>query len=348
MKKKVAIAVLGYNSAQYLPRLIDSLTQQDVDENIFYFYIDNASTDCSIDIVQNTALHIDIIQNTTNSGYAGAYSTFLHNAFSDGFDAVVLLNPDTIVDRSWIKNLVTYAYADTRRALTQSKILQLDDDFSKTDRISSVGGFLHYLGFGILNRHHTSSEATDETGFASGSCMLIKKEFFDVCGGLDHDFFMYLEDVDLSWRLRLHGFTCGVAQDSIVWHHYIFDRIDDKKRKKFYYLERNRLFCVWKNYSYKTLILLLPAFFVLEVGIFIHAIMHGYFREKMRANIDFIKNVPVLCKKHKIIQKGRKVHDRELFDTMISRIRFDELEGIGLRLANIFFVLYYKIIRFLI
>ena len=333
MNKKIAVGILGYNSSKYLPYLLDSLERQSFCAEVSYFYIDNNSTDHSIDIVREHKLKIETIARKKNDGYAGAYNVFLKEKFDDGYDAVVLLNPDVIVDETWIENLILHAYSDPRLALVQSKILQLENDLTKTDKLSSFGGFLHYLGFGILNR---DDDKNKEISFASGSCLLIKREIHEMCGGLDRDFFMYLEDVDISWRVQICGYECGVADTSIIWHHYVFDRIDDKKRRKFYYLERNRFFCLWKNYTYKTIFLIFPALVVLECGILVHAILHGYFVEKIRANVDFVKKISYLHKKHREVQSLRVVGDKMIFDKMIARVQFDELEGTLLKIANIF------------
>ncbi|PID52659.1 MAG: hypothetical protein CR972_00745 [Candidatus Moraniibacteriota bacterium] len=341
--RKVAVGILGYNSAAYLTYLFDSLDDQDFQKNVFYYYIDNNSTDHSINLARKHKLDIEIITNEKNDGYAGAYEVFMRERFGEGYDAVVLLNPDVIVDKSWIKELVLYAYSDDSFALIQPKILQLKDGYLKSEQLSSCGGFLHYLGFGILNRDVESSK---KISFASGSCLLIKSEFYKKCGGLDQDFFMYLEDVDISWRAQICGYACGVAEQSIIWHHYVFDRFDDKKRKKFYYLERNRLVCMCKNYSYRTLFLLFPAIFIIECGVFVHAIIKGYFMQKCCANIDFVKNIAFIREKHCIVQSLRVVSDGEIFNQMIARVRFDELDGIPLKMANIFFVVYYKIVKF--
>ncbi len=348
MNKKIAVAILGYNSQKYLDALFNSLLEQERDSDDYY-YIDNASHDASVRIAQRFEPRITVVQNSKNNGYAGAYGIFLENAFIvKKYDAVILLNPDVIVDRKWSLQLVSAAYADPMIAIAQSKVLQLDKNGIQSERISSFGGMLHYLGFGLLKRKEDARSKRGETDFCVGTSMLIKREAYEMCGGLDHDFFMYLEDLDLSWRMRICGYQCIVATDSVVWHHYVFNRTGDKNRRKFYYVERNRLFCLWKNYSYRTLVLLLPALLIMECGILCHAIVNAYIIDKVRANWDFLREIPVLHKKHCDVQAMRTVSDREIFDTMATSVQFDELDSIFLRAANVFFILYYKIMRMII
>ena len=66
--------------------------------------------------------------------------------------------------------------------------------------------------------------------------------------------FMYEDDVDLCWRVRLAGWTVMFCPDAVVWHEYEFD----KGTMKWYWLERNRLWTVLSNYSAITLVLLAP------------------------------------------------------------------------------------------
>ncbi len=343
INKKIAVVILGYNSQKYLKNLLQSLVGQDY-ENVDYYYVDNASQDNSVEIVQKSALNIKIVKNKKNYGYAGAYARFLKRVFHEDYDGAVLLNPDVIVDESWLENLVESAFERDDVGAVQSKILLLDDEQNKTQEVGSYGGSLHYLGMGLLSVDESVANSDNEVSFISGTSLLVKRDAYLKSGGLDSDYFLYSEDLDLCWRMQLHGYKCVVSDKSIVWHHYVFYRIGDS-RKKFYYLERNRLFCLWKNYNYKSLFIISPALFVLDMGIILHSIKNKYFLEKVKANFDFIKNIPILHRKHRIVQNGRSISDREFFELMSKEIEFEELDSAGLRMANKFFVVYYGIVN---
>ncbi len=345
INKKIAVVILGYNSQKYLKSLLQSLIGQSY-ENVDYYYVDNASQDDSVKIVEKFSNHVQIVKNKKNYGYAGAYARFLKRVFHENYDGAVLLNPDVVVDDGWLENLVMSAFERDDIGAVQSKILLLDDEQNKTQKVGSYGGSLHYLGMGLLGADESVANNDGEVSFISGTSLLVKRDAYLKSGGLDPDYFLYSEDLDLCWRMQLHGYKCVVAQESIVWHHYVFYRIGDS-RNKFYYLERNRLFCLWKNYNYKSLFIISPALFVLDIGIVLHSIKNKYFLEKVKANFDFIKNIPVIHRKHCDVQKNRSVSDREFFKSMNKEIEFEELDSTGLRMANKFFVVYYNIVKHL-
>ncbi len=346
VSKKIVVIILGYNSQKYLDSLFESLVGQNY-LNADYYYVDNASVDNSIEIVKKFKF-VKIIQNKKNYGYAGAYSRFLKEVFAKDYDGAILLNPDVVVGENWLGDLVEEAFADKSIGAVHSKIMFLDKDLNKTNEVVACGGDLHFLGFGILNdKYCDCAKNSKQVSFISGTSFLVKREAYLKVGGLDEDYFLYSEDVDLCWRIQLVGYKCMTVENSKVWHHYVFDRAADN-RKKFYYLERNRLSGLLKNYSYKTFLLLLPALVILDFGIILHSIKNKYFIEKIQANWDFVKIIPDLCKKHKIIQKNKIILDKQLFELMSKQIQFDELDSVVLRMANKFFVVYYDIVKHLI
>jgi GT2 family glycosyltransferase len=233
-------------------------------------------------------------------------------------------------------------------ALAQPKILLMSRDCRKTKQINSLGGDVHFLGNGLLRGgkyvRKKDAQCDHDVFFVSGTCLLIKKEFYEKTGGLDADFFMYLEDVDLSWQAQLLGYTCRVVTGSVVWHQYIFER-KDPKRKKFYYLERNRLWCLYKNYTCRTLVLLFPAICIFECGIIAHSLVHHYFWYKMAAYWGCVRKLGVMHRKKVAIQKGRVCSDAEIFARMTDVIKFEAIDGKMLRVANFFFAVYYKIMK---
>ncbi len=344
MQIKIAIVLLGFNSARYLPGLLGSLKLQTY-SNVEFIYIDNASTDNSVEIVKKNS-DFTIIENKINLGYAGAYADFLRKNFREDLDGVVLLNPDVVVEADWLSRLVDFAYSDPSIGIAQPRILELNSELEKTEKTSSIGGDFHYLGFGLLKGEKPDDHSElNDTGFVIGTCMLIKREAYFLSGGLDADYFLYHEDVDLSWRIRILGYRCVVISSSVIWHQYIFNRKLEKDRRKYYFLERNRLYSLFKNYTYRTLVILAPAILIMDAGVFIHSIKEGYLKEKLQANIDFIRNLKFIHSKHKIVQKTRIIKDYEIMKISISNIRFSEVDGLLIRVANKFFELYFNMVK---
>lgn len=340
---RIAVLILGHNHKDTLKDTIDSASTQTY-PNYAITYIDNASLDGSAEFVRDSYPTVAVVRNTKNLGYAGGYDAAIREAFGQGFDATVLLNPDTIVDRDWLAELVKSAYATPDIALAQSKVLIWDN--GPTDVINTFGNDIQFLGFGYCGHYKekdTFSEDTDVT-YASGASLLIKREYYPSRISFDTDYFAYLEDQDLGWQAKLQGWRTVASANSRVWHKYDF-----KKKKlnnfKFYLLERNRLFFLAKFLSLRTLLLIFPAFIIMEVGMFLDSVFKGYFVKKLKAEWDFLSALPQLLKKRKSIQKARVVSDKILFQFIRPTIDFEEVNSLPLCLANHFLKGYYACIK---
>ena len=336
----IAVLILGYNDERYLPDALRSTRAQSyVDYDLIY--IDNASSDGSLAFVRSASPGVRILANERNLGYAGAYREALDLVFSEGYDGAVLLNADVIVDRRWLEELVRTGYAAADIALAQPKIFLWDGEGN--DRANTFGNEIHYLGFGFCGHYKQPDGpafANDrEITFASGASLLVKRGPYLEIGGLDESFFAYLEDQDLGWRARMRGYRCVLSARSVMWHKYSFTK-SPRNGRKFYLLERNRLFFVYKNYSWRTILLLLPAFLFMEAGVLANSVVKGYFRDKVRAYCDFARNLPTMRVKRAAAQEMRVVPDSRLFARFVPAIRFEEIDSPLLALANVFLRLY--------
>lgn len=344
---KIAVLILGYNDEKNLKEAIDSSLDQTY-QNYTVVYIDNASKDGSLSLVQKNYPQLEIIAYTENFGYAGAYAKILKETFTKDYDGAVLLNSDVIVDKNWLKELVTSAFADEKIAIAQPKIFL----YGKHEKLANTfGNKINYLGFGFCGHYKKPDDSTfandQEIVSASGASLLIKKSAFLKIGNLDEKFFAYLEDQDLSWRALMAGCKIVLSAKSIILHKYVFKK-NARNSWKFFTLERNRLFFLFKNFSAKTLFLLAPMFFVMEIGILADAITKGYFWDKIRAYGAFLTNFSKIYQDRQIVQEARQLPDSELFKKLSPAVEFEEIDSFGLRLANKMLAGYYKLIKSLI
>jgi GT2 family glycosyltransferase len=343
MNLKIAILVLGHNHKDMLKDMFDSVLAQEY-RDYKIIYIDNASLDGSADYVGNHYPLVTVISNKENLGYAGGYDVVIRDVFDQGFDAAVLLNPDTVADKDWLVELVKSAYTAPDIALVQSKVLIWNN--GPTDDINTFGNKVHFLGFGYCGHYKekdTFSNDLDVT-YASGSSLLIKKEYYPAKISFDPDFFAYLEDQDLGWQARLRGLRSVASARSIVWHKYDFQK-KQLDNFKFYLLERNRLFFLTKFWSFRLQLLILPAFIIMEIGVLLDSIQKGYFIRKLKTYWDYFLAIPKLYQKRKQIQQCRTVTDSELFCYLSSSIDFEEVDSPLLRIANCSMKKYYAIIQ---
>lgn len=341
----VAVLILGYNHTNTLLDTIKYATKQSY-PNYRVIYIDNASTDNSVALVRERHPQLRIIKNKKNLGYAGAYKKALDIIFQEKFDTAILLNPDTVVDSNWLSELVASAYTNNRIAFAQPKIYLWEN--RKTNIFNTAGNKIHFLGVGYCGSYKQIDvppiEKDIEIPYASGASLLIKKEIYQRLPGFDERFFAYLEDQDLGWQARMLGYTSILSAKSKMWHKYDFDK-KPLNNLKLYLLERNRFFFLLKNFEMKTLILIFPAFFLLEGGILLHSLLNGYFWKKLLAYKDFLTNLPGILKDRKHIQSLRTKTDHELFSQLAPTIQFSEVQSPLLSLANRFFQWYYKCVQ---
>ena len=118
----------------------------------------------------------------------------------------------------------------------------------------------------------------------------------------------------------LNGYNNYLAPASICYHKYSFP-----KKNKVYFLERNRLITLYKNFSSRTLWLISLAFAIKEIGLFLFLLFTGNFRYKVESYVYVVKNCRKIHCKRKVIQNKRTISDKEIADLLVGRIVFQEL-----------------------
>jgi len=190
---------------------------------------------------------VKIIVHSTNLGFAAGYDRALERIKAD---YVVLLNNDTeVLSPDWVKSLVKVAAADPKMAAVGCKMVSM----GQPDRLDSVGGMgiPFWRGFVDIGREERD-EGQYDTEFEPfsfcGGAALLRKAIFEKAGGFDEKFFIYSEDMDLSWRLRLLGYRIGFAPDARVAHFFSGSTgIKSVDARKLYYCHRNLLRAILKN-----------------------------------------------------------------------------------------------------
>lgn len=344
---KVAVLILGFNDEKNILDTISSAQDQTY-PNYDLIYIDNDSSDSTLEIVKKNYPSLETIKEEKNLGYAGAYAKHLDIFFQKDYAAAVLLNSDVVVSKNWLEELVKTAFSDEKIAIAQPKIFLWNEN---KHLANTFGNHINYLGFGFCGHYKKpdSSEfsSDQEIVSASGASLLIKKDAYLKIKGLDENFFAYLEDQDLSWRALMHDYKIMLSANSVMWHKYVFQK-NARNHWKFFTLERNRLYFLFKNYSAKTLFFIFPMFLVMEIGILADSLTKGYFKDKIKAYRAFFANFDKIYQLRQIVQQGRQLPDSKLFKLLSPTVNFEEIDSPGLRIANKILSVYYKTIKNLI
>lgn len=264
----VSIIIVTYNCKGYIKSCIESIKTQNIPGNfqVEIIIVDNRSSDGTADFIRENYPSIRIIENESNMGYGAANNVGVKN--SNG-EYTVILNPDTILEENWLKELIT-PLKNHDKLITTPKVLLYDGS-----RINVCGLIIHFTGFGFTRGFEADADdfAIPEyvAGF-SGSCFAVKRDYFMELGGFDDRIFLYGEDIELSWRAKLKGYETLFVPGSVVKHDYKLE----VSPLKLYYLEKSRYMILRKYFHTTDLILISPSLLLAEILTLGYSIKFGF------------------------------------------------------------------------
>jgi len=341
---KLAIAIVTYNSAHKISDCLNSLRQADFSGiDCKLIVVDNLSVDNSIETVKNIFPEAELIVNNNNLGFAKANNQAHDRALKWGADYLFLLNDDTIVESNFLQSALSLAQENDQIGAVQSKLLL----WPEKDLINSDGNQLTFYGLaycgGYRQRNHEG--IVKDLAYPSGAAVLLKMSALKKTGLFDDDFFMYHEDVDLGWRLRLAGYRIVLQPQSVVYHKYQFT----KSNYKYLYAERNRWIILLTNYQLATLVFLLPALLAIEVFLLLVAYYGGWLKEKFLGYKWLFLNIYKLIERRNFINSIRQVSDHEIIKLFSARVDFIELPNFSLvKVGNYILDRLWLLLRFFI
>ena len=330
----LAVVVVTHESAEHLPGLIASLGPQldDADELIV---VDNASTDGTAARAASLDDRVRVIESAGNLGFAAGC-----HIGADASDARLLLflNPDCRPQPGCLELLRRASAAHPDWAAWQAAVM-LEDG-----RINSGGGVVHYLGIGWAGGCERAASALPHEdapiAFPSGAAMVVRRPIWNQMGGLDRDYFMYGEDLDLGLRLWLAGHGVGVVTAARVTHGYEFD----KGSYKWFWLERNRWRTVLSVYPAVLLMLLAPALIASELGLMAIASRQGWLGAKLRAQAAAIRGLGRTLARRRAVQATRRSGTREFAAHLTSSLDSPYLSAAGSPLVAAPQALYWRLV----
>ena len=320
----VSIIILNYNAGNLLLDCVDSIQKTNY-ENYEIIVVDNDSNDGSHIECSKKFPEISLIENKENLGYCEGNNVGIRKAKGD---YVIILNPDTLVDPNWIKELIL-SYEKHGDGLYQPKFLTTTDH----NILMSTGNMIHLFGFGFSRGKGEFDDGKfnehEKIGYASGTCLFSKLKIFNKLNLFDPFLFAYHDDLDLCWRGALVNIPSHYVPKAIVYHPpegFSFKW----SNFKFYLLERNRQYCILTHYSRSTFFKLLPSLLLVEMFVFIFYLKKGMFSSKIKANFDIIKNWKHINQKYKEIQKFRTISDKILVKSFNDEIYVPKVVSVEL------------------
>jgi hypothetical protein len=304
-KPFVSIIILNYNAGNLLLECVDSILKT-VYKNFEIIIVDNKSSDNSHLKCKQKFPDIKMIANLENFGYCEGNNIGIRNAVGE---LVVILNPDTVVIPGWLDELIK-AYYQKGDGFYQPKILTLEDP----SIIQSTGNMIQLFGFGFTRdrgiKNNCQRNLVEEIGFPSGACFLVPKKILEKLNLFDSFLFLYMDDLDLGWRGTQIGIKsyyvptssiCHVEGSNLRW-----------SSKKFFWLERNRKYCLLTHLSRKTFFLMLPSLMLVDFLVFLFCLRKGFPSAKIKAEWDVLKNFSKILKKYNEIESKKLIPDKTI------------------------------------
>jgi len=219
--KKVAIVTLTFNTAEDTINLLHSIKKINThDIALDIIIVDNCSTEI-FKLPDNLQYaNIKLIRSEINTGFSGGNNIGIKEALKQKADYVLILNNDTIVDPEMIKNLLVVLESKSKIGVTTPKIYFAKGHEFHKDRYkeNELGKVIWYAGGhtdwdnvmsihrGIDEVDHGQYNTIEPVTFASGCCMLFKREVLEKVGLFDDRYFLYYEDADLNERIQRAGY----------------------------------------------------------------------------------------------------------------------------------------------
>lgn len=310
----MSVNIVNYNGKRFLPDFFDSLFKQTY-KNFEVIFVDNNSTDGSVDYVRHNYSQVRIIENKDNSGYAEGNNIGYKNSRGE---FILIINNDTILKEDLIEKMLK-AFDEIPDLGAVQPMVRLMNEKEKLD---ACGSFWTNTGFnyhyGIYKKASLSIYNNSFPVYGiKGMCMMIPRKVIEKTGLFDSDFWCYFEETDFCHRVWLAGYECWYYPETFIYHH--MGGTSKKKSSHFiqYHSFKNRLCSYLKNLGSVEMIKVLPIYFLFNFA------WSAAFLLKLDINNFFVVyqatwwNVAhfgeTMVKRNKIQKMLRKKTDKEIF-----------------------------------
>lgn len=231
--QKVFISTINYNTKKETLECLASIQKLNrTGIDLYVLVTDNGSEPFDIDEKEFRDINLSIVKPSENLGFSGGHNFGLKIILERGAQFVLILNNDTILDKNLLTELIAPFRTDPKIGITVPKMYFAPGFESHKDRYkkNEVGKVFWYAGGRIdwknVHPKHRGVDEVDngqydkkeETDFASGACLMIKRDALLKVGYFDDRYFMYFEDADWNMRARRSGFKALYVPKAVLWH----------------------------------------------------------------------------------------------------------------------------------
>jgi len=336
-KPLVLVNILTYNAQDLIGPCLKSVLKQTYN-NIEVLVIDNASIDKTLDVIRKISPKIRIIRNENNLGLSIGYNTGIRESKGE---YVLCLNQDVVLDEDFVKNAIEAMEVDDKIAGVQGRLLRITNlNELRMDTIDTTG-LVIFKNRRIVNRGQGEKdkgqyERGEIFGTDAAASLYRRSALEDIKlpifkGGVpqtnhfeyfDEDFFMYKEDVDLSWRFRLYNWKAIYEPKAVGYHlrgageravrNYIAIVKERRKISGFakYHAFKNQRLMQIKNELAGLFFCHFCRIIIKEMAAWLYALCFEKYAWK--AIVGLFKQIPNARRKRKIIMKRKRVEANEM------------------------------------
>lgn len=315
----VSIVIVNFNGKNYLESCIDSIIQNKY-KKFELLVVDNGSTDGTRLLFENKYkgdTRIKVIYLGTNLGPSAARNIGVENTTGK---YICFLDNDTVVDKNWLVESIKTFEMQKNIGACQCKLVLMDDP----SKIDYAGDYLTKTGF-LMQIFKAGDPVKNvpnhsyEIFAAKSAGMVVSRVAFTKAGGFDSDYFIYMEETDLCWRIWLAGYKIVFSPYSVIKHKFgttnrLFPQFQTFLAR--FHGPKNYLLTIIKNLETKELLKILPVNILVWFGVAFHQIITMRVKSGLYvlSGILWIPlNLHKVISKRNYVQEHRRVNDKKIF-----------------------------------
>jgi GT2 family glycosyltransferase len=313
-----SIIIINYNGQEHIDECLYAI-YHNTNLPVEVIVVDNASIDGSINLLKSNNPGVKLITNETNKGYAQGINQGLCKASGAYF---VVLNMDVIVEQNWLAPLISFLESHPEAGAATPCIML----YGQQHRINALGQNVHVTGLGFNRKLNYPVDTIDRepvrVSGLHGSAFIVRTEQFRQLGGMNENYFLYHEDVEISLRLALAGYSIYAVPESIVRHKYLLHMTPQKLQ----WLERHRWVSILSTYRITTIFVLLPFLLFTEFLMVVYCLIRGlsFFKAKLRAIGWVLSHLSVIKGSRRKMQSVRRLADKQLLSILCWSYHWDQ------------------------
>ena len=316
----LSVIIVNYNVKYYLEQCLEAVRRASQGLQIEVIVVDNLSTDGSIPYLRERFPEVTFIENKENVGFARANNQAIRMSAGK---YVLLLNPDTIVAEHTLSDFIRFMDSHPEAGGAGAYMLRTDGTFAPESRRGLPTPFVAFCKmsglaallpqsrvFGRYYMRYLNENEVNEIEIISGACMLLRREALDKVGLLDEDFFMYGEDIDLSYRILKGGYKNYFLPTRML--HYKGESTEKSSfRYTYTFYQAMRLF-FRKHYAHYSFLVSLPINVAIWVRSFMAYIGNQFKHRKRRQPEKLSSDMLVIGSARMLAEVQRLVEHHQL------------------------------------